>query len=103
MCIRDRATGGVVGYMNASGSTIIDCYNTAKVIVKNKADAQKIAKSYSGGIVGIAGATDVYIRNCYNSAQVLNADVNGGVVGYYINEKSNPDQMCIRDRDRTTT
>ena len=88
-----EATGGVVGYMNASGSTIIDCYNTAKVIVKNKADAKKIAKSYSGGIVGIAGATDVYIRNCYNSAQVLNADVNGGVVGYYINEKSNPDHV----------
>lgn len=88
-----EATGGIVGYMNASGSTIIDCYNTGKVTVKNKNGAQKIAKAYAGGIVGIAGATDVYIRNCYNSAAVLNADVNGGVIGYYINEKSNSDNV----------
>lgn len=88
-----EATGGVVGYMNASGSTVIDCYNTGKVRVKNKNDSKKIAKAYAGGIVGIAGATDVYIRNCYNSAQVLNADANGGVIGYYINEKSNPNHV----------
>ncbi len=88
-----EATGGVVGYINASGSTVLDCYNTAKVIVKNKGNKKNAAKAYAGGIVGIAGATDVYIRNCYNSAAVLNADANGGVVGYYINEDENTDNI----------
>ena len=60
---------------------------------KNKGNKKNAAKAYAGGIVGIAGATDVYIRNCYNSAAVLNADANGGVVGYYINEDENTDNI----------
>ena len=88
-----EATGGVVGYTNASGATIKDCYNTGEITIKNKNNAKKISKSYAGGIVGIVGATRVNVKNCYNSASALNADVSGGVVGYYINESYNSEEL----------
>lgn len=85
-----EATGGVVGYINAGGSSLKSCYNTGAInitvnkISKNGSD---FIKSSAGGIAGIAGIKGVKITNCYNAGEIKNADINGGIIGSYLNEE----------------
>lgn len=84
-----EATGGVVGYSNAEGAEINGCYNTGEINITDKGTIKGMADSYAGGVVGIVGTAGVTVRNCYNSALALDADVSGGVIGYYVNDSGN--------------
>ena len=51
-----EATGGVVGYVNASGATVSECYNTGEITVKGRNGNKNISESYAGGVIGTVGA-----------------------------------------------
>lgn len=80
-----EATGGVVGYVNATGSVVRDCYNIGSIVIKRQNKGANITGSSAGGVVGTAGIYSVEIRNCYNAGTIQNADIEGGVIGHYIN------------------
>lgn len=81
-----EATGGVVGYCNAAGASITDSYNNAPITIKE--DSKGAIKTYVGGVAGIVGLKGIKMRNCYSVKGIDGGDVNGGVIGKYIN---NPD------------
>ncbi len=88
-----EGTGGIVGYMNAEGATVKECYNNAEINIINKTADEELSKSYAGGIAGIVGANGVIVRNCYNCAEILNADTSGGIIGRYINDSDNAENI----------
>ena len=92
-----EATGGVVGYVNAEGANVSECYNTGDISVKKSKKSRSMSESYAGGIIGILGSSGISVSNCYNSAAVLNADISGGVIGYYINESSSGNDTDMRN------
>ena len=79
-----EATGGVVGYMNADGSTLSNSYSTGKVTVKKIKKEKALTKAWAGGVVGIVGSKGVVVANCYSAGTVKDADVIGGVIGKFI-------------------
>ena len=57
-----EATGGVVGYVNASGATVSECYNTGEITVKGRNGNKNISESYAGGVIGTVGAVGVVVE-----------------------------------------
>ncbi len=78
--VHTSGVGGIVGY--ATGGTISECYNTARLEQKNAGSG---SYGFVGGICGMAyyysgweGSTTVKIENCYNTGNITSND------GYYI-------------------
>lgn len=72
-----RCSAAIVG--NIENGSVINCYNNAKIEIKNAADwAGRI-----GGIVGLAKST--IIKNCYNSGEIISDngiyECIGGIAG----------------------
>lgn len=79
-----EATGGVVGYMNADGSTLINSYSTGKITIKKIQKEKALTRAWAGGVVGIVGSRGVVVANCYSTGTIKAADVSGGVIGKFI-------------------
>jgi len=96
----NEATGGVVGYTNSSGSSIINCYSIGSIRIEEPqvtvfgvmapsksqtTDTQGLTGSdlpvYAGGIAGNVGTQEVRIENCYNTGTITGADYAGGIIG----------------------
>lgn len=101
----NEATGGVVGYTNSAGSSIVNCYNIGSIHIEESqvytsggvdlgasgsfAGMKLTGKGlpvYAGGIVGFVGTDSVRIENCYNAGRIIGADYAGGIIGKCQNE-----------------
>ena len=106
-------TGGIVGYICAPGTALLNCRNEGTVTGQEKSggiagtftsslNAESVMKECSnkgtveggtyqaGGIAGYAGAGvySVTIESCENSEEVTGTGVNGGIVGWLDKGKS---------------
>ena len=92
----NQSVGGIVG-LNASGSYVMNCYNTGVVngssLIGGVVGRNGNGKVYnccntgsvsgSGNSVGgVAGYNDGVINNCYNTGNVSGSSEVGGVAGY---------------------
>ena len=113
----NEATGGITGYTNSSGSSIVNCYSIgsirmekAQVFVTGTIDPGSGSNPsfekgktgtdlpvYSGGIAGYVGSQTVVIRNCYNSGKITGADYAGGIIGKCENEMYSADPPAFRN------
>ena len=72
-----KQIGGIVGIITQidgeSGTTITNCYNTAKIK----------GKSHTGGIIGVFGGIKGTgtIKGCYNIGTILAEEYAGGIIG----------------------
>ncbi len=92
-----EATGGVVGYMNADGSTLSNSYSTGKVTVKKIKREKALTKAWAGGVAGIVGSKGVVVANCYSAGTVKDADVSGGVIGKFIADERDLTEANIQN------
>ncbi|MCF2596684.1 GLUG motif-containing protein, partial [Pseudoflavonifractor phocaeensis] len=86
-------TGGVVGYLNDSSSSVKSCMNDVKITVSSGRDTYSKTWAYTGGIVGYLNGGEV--SGCGNHCEIATevnnekgtadwADRVGGIAGYAI-------------------
>lgn len=106
-------TGGIVGYISASGKALLYCQNEGDVkgadktggiagtFLSGTGDSASIQECYNkgevegssynaGGIAGLAsgGNNTVTIENCGNSGEIKGSGVNGGIAGMLDSKKA---------------
>lgn len=79
-------TGGIVGYIGASGKALLYCQNEGEVTGEDTA----------GGIAGVIGEGTA--EKCVNSGEVKGSGVNGGIAGM-LDSKAAAITNCINDGD----
>ena len=101
----NEATGGVTGYTNSTGSSIINCYSIGTIRIgkaqvettvaldmadqTNRRTGELSGKKlpvYAGGIAGFVGSQNLTIMNCYNAGRIKGANYAGGIIGKCENE-----------------
>lgn len=78
----NECIGGVVGYVNAAGSSVISSYNTGSLTstpIKSNFTLISI-----GGVVGTQGEDGVVLKNNYNGGLIKGGNNVGGILGTYI-------------------
>lgn len=79
-----RLSGGLVGYVRDSGTSISECWTDASVTITK---INSIAPEFGGGLVGYLQAGTV--SNCYSKGSVtIGTQVCGGIIGEIVNEST---------------
>lgn len=92
-----EATGGVVGYCNAVGAEISNSYNNGSITITE--DKKAAIKTYVGGVAGIIGSKGIEMHNCYSVKKIDGGDVQGGVIGKYINDPNDDTNKNAIDKN----
>lgn len=113
----NETTGGVTGYTNSAGSSIIDSYSIGTIRI-DEAQVQTVDTKldlsgtpvngklemtgpdlpvYAGGIAGFVGSENLAIENCYNAGSITGADYTGGIIGKCENEVYSSEPPAFRN------